>query len=223
MAKAFDQLAMLLARGGSRRDALKYLGGLLTGGFLFGAAGLARADDGHHGHGDDDDDDDDDEKNEAINKACQKYCAKCPRKPHGIHGSCVRHCKRFLRRNAKGTLCGTCTAANPFTGCVAGATCCAATSTAAAFCTNTGTDVKNCGACGNACTGTTPACCSGKCADLASSATNCGACGTACTGATSTCCSGKCVDLTSDAKNCGKCGTACSGSTPNCKAGVCSA
>jgi hypothetical protein len=169
MAEALDRLAMMLAGGGSRRDALKYLGGLLAGGLLLGAK--ARA-----GGGDDDDDDDD---NNAINKACKAYCSKCPRKPHGIHGSCIRHCKRFLRNNPKGALCGTCTAANPFTGCVSGATCCTPAG-AAAFCTNTGTDVKNCGACGNACKGTTPACCSGKCADLASDNNNCGKCGNQC-------------------------------------------
>jgi len=178
---------MLVARGGSRRDALKYLGGLLAGGFLLGAPGRARADDG-------DDQGDDDDDNEAINKACRTYCASCRKlkRPRGVHGKCIHQCKRFLRKNPNGKLCGSCTATQPFAGCATGATCCTPKN-ADSFCTNTGSDAKNCGACGNVCPTATP-----------------------------TCCSGKCVDTQTDAKNCGTCGTVCSGSTPNCKAGKCS-
>jgi hypothetical protein len=181
MSEGFDRLAKLLAGGGSRRDVLKGLGALLAGCFLVGITGRARAD-----H--DDDDDDDDEK---IGKACHKYCKDCPRKPHGVHGKCQRQCVHFLRKNPKGTLCGTCTAKNPFTGCVSAATCCAATSTAAAFCSNLNTDVSNCGKCGNACKGTTPGCCSGTCVDLASDANNCGKCGNKCS-STQKCTKGVC-------------------------------
>jgi hypothetical protein len=170
MPHVFDRLAMLLARGASRRDVLKSLGGVLAGVFLAGFPGRARAEDP---------DDDDEEPEEVIERACRKYCSTCPRKPHGVHGSCIRHCKRFLRHNPKGTLCGTCTVANPFTGCVSGATCCTPKG-AAAFCTNTGTDAKNCGACGNVCPTANPNCCAGKCTNTQTDNNNCGACGTVC-------------------------------------------
>lgn len=88
-------------------------------------------------------------------------------------------------------------------------------------CSDTTTDTKNCGSCGNACpTGE-------KC--LSSSCTTCA--GINCSG-TDTCCpsgSGKaCTNLQSDAQNCGKCGTACptgekcvSGSCTNCGGTTC--
>jgi hypothetical protein len=180
MSEGFDQLAKLLA-GGSRRGFLKGLGALLAGGFLAGFAGSARADRG----------DDDDDNEDRIEEACHKYCAKCPRRPRGVHGNCIRHCKRFLRKNPKGTLCGACTVKNPFTGCLSAATCCAATATAAAYCANLNTDVSNCGKCGAVCKGTTPGCCSGACVDLASDANNCGACGKKCT-STQKCTKGVC-------------------------------
>jgi hypothetical protein len=180
MSEPLDRLAKLLAGGGTRRDALKYLGGLLAGGFLAGLTGRARADDDK----DDDDQGDEDEGNSAISKACRAFCKTCPRRPEGVRERCSRSCKRFLRKNPTGTLCGTCTAAAPFTGCVAGATCCPATTTAAAFCTNTSTDVKNCGKCGNDCATALPkaalvGCCKGVCTDLTTN-TDCGACGNAC-------------------------------------------
>ena len=187
MSEWFDRLAKVLAGGGSRRDALKFLGGVLGGGLLAGFAAKARAD----GDDEDKDDGDGDDANEEINEACRKFCAGCPRVPHGVHGSCIRHCKRFLRSNPKGTLCGTCTAANPFTGCATGATCCTPKG-AAAFCTNTNTDAKNCGACGNVCPTANP-----------------------------NCCAGKCTNTQTDNNNCGKCGTVCA-SGKTCKAGVCS-
>jgi hypothetical protein len=57
--------------------------------------------------------------------------------------------------------------------CGAGQTCCNGS------CVDTRSDLKHCGACGNACTGTQPGCCNGKCADLVSNA-NCGQCGRDC-------------------------------------------
>jgi hypothetical protein len=182
MSEAFDRLAKLVARGDSRRGILKYLGGLAAGIFLAAFPGRARAE--HE-------DNDEDEENEAINAACKKYCSGCPRRPHGVHGHCVEHCKKFLRKNPKGTLCGTCTVANPFTGCVAAATCCTPKG-ATAFCTNTGTDPKNCGACGNVCATATPTCCKGKCTNTQTDNNNCGTCGTVCT-APKTCKMGVCA------------------------------
>jgi hypothetical protein len=214
MSEAFDQLAKMVARGSSRRGVLKYLGGLLAGVFSAVLPGRARADEEDH------EDNDQDEVNEAVNAACKKYCSSCPRRPEGVHGHCVEHCKKFLRKNPKGSLCGTCTVKNPFTGCVSGATCCTPKG-AAAFCTNTGTDAKNCGACGNVCPTANPNCCSGKCTNTGTDAKNCGACGTVCATTKPTCCSGACTDTTTDAKNCGACGTACPTANPNCCAGKC--
>src|SRR5262245_48626157 len=165
MSERFDRLAKLLAGGGSRRGFLKGLGALLTGGFLAGFAGKARAED---------EDDDRNDNEDRIEEACHKYCKGCPRRPEGVHGKCIRQCKTFLRKNPKGATCGTCTATNPFTGCVSGATCCAATSTAAAFCSNLNTDANNCGKCGTKCATAKPNCCSGTCVDLATDVNNCG-------------------------------------------------
>jgi hypothetical protein len=63
---------------------------------------------------------------------------------------------------------GTCQPA-----CGAGQTCCNGS------CVDTKSDIKNCGACGSACSGTQPGCCSGKCVDLVSNS-NCGQCGRDC-------------------------------------------
>jgi hypothetical protein len=181
MSAAFDRLAKMAAGGGSRRGFLKALGGFLAGAFLALLPGKARADD----------DKNEDNDNDEFNAACKKFCAACPRKPHGVHGNCIRHCKKFLRKNPTGTLCGVCTAANPFTGCAVGATCCTPKGTAA-FCTNTGTDAKNCGACGNVCPTANPNCCAGKCTNTQTDVNNCGACGTKCaTG--QKCTAGKCA------------------------------
>lgn len=112
---------------------------------------------------------------------------------------------------------------------------------------NLGTDDKNCGVCGKACT-TAETCLSGKCecktgnlrcggvcVDVTSDANNCGACAKVC--ATTEACSssacvcksgltrcpsvgGACTDTKTDAKNCGGCGTVCPG-TSTCSDGLC--
>ncbi|MBS2019317.1 MAG: hypothetical protein JST00_41015 [Deltaproteobacteria bacterium] len=111
-------------------------------------------------------------------------------------------------------------------------------------CTDTTTDPANCGACGKACTGGTPACiggtcacppsstCGGRCVDLTSDIDNCGACGTTCKAgelcvgskcvcnAGLTACGGACVDTKADGANCGGCGVACK-TGEVCKAGAC--
>jgi hypothetical protein len=186
MSEWFDRLAMRLAGGGTRRDALKWMGGLLAGGLLGVFTGKARADDP-----DDDDDDDDDEGNEASNRACRQFCASCPKRPKGVRRSCKRRCRAFLRQNPTGKLCGTCTATQPFLGCPTGTTCCTPTG-AAAICTNTSSDPLNCGACGTVCPTATPTCCSGTCVNTLTDNNNCGTCGTKCATGT-TCTAGKCV------------------------------
>jgi len=169
MSEAFDQLAKMVAGGRTRRGVLKSIGGLLAGVFLAGFAGKARADD----------DEDEGELTKELNKACKDYCAGCPRKPGGVHGHCIERCKKFFLNNPTGKLCGTCTATQAFAGCATGASCCTPAGVNA-FCTNTGTDVLNCGACGNVCPTTKPACCSGACTNTQTDNNNCGTCGTVC-------------------------------------------
>ena len=118
-----------------------------------------------------------------------------------------------------------------------------------AVCTDMTSDAQNCGACGNACTGSTPVCkeghcgplcdvywmiwCDGKCVDP-STASNCGGCDNICSGATPVCQAGKCVascysyEIACDGGcgtgtpwNCGACGNVCGGATPDCRAGEC--
>lgn len=172
MSEMFDRLAKVVAGGVSRRDTLKYLGGLLAGGFLAGLPRTARAED-------DNDDGDDDDRNEEINEKCQKYCASCRGVRGGVHGYCIRHCKRALFLNPKAVLCGKCSAKAPLTVCAGAASCC--TPTSGPICVNLNTNVNNCGKCGNVCklTAALQGCCKGVCTDL-TTATNCGSCGNAC-------------------------------------------
>jgi hypothetical protein len=185
MSNMFDRLAKMAAGGISRRDALKYLGGLTAGAFLGGFVNPSRAD---HKNDKDRDDKDRDDFNEDIEETCKKYCSKCPKgggdgddgEDEGVHGKCIHHCKNFLRKNPTAKPCGTCTAKTPFTACTSkNPDCC--TSKTSNYCTNTNTDVKNCGKCGNACNLNTKlqGCCSGVCTDLTTD-TNCGSCGNKC-------------------------------------------
>ncbi len=117
--------------------------------------------------------------------------------------------------------------------------------------TNTTSDTRNCGFCGNVCSGSTIcssgmcACtagqtnCGGTCRSLATDNSNCGACGrvcattlvgSTCQSGTCTCaagqtaCPGACRNLTSDVSNCGACGrvcTAATGGTATCTGGTC--
>src|SRR3954452_4576593 len=72
-------------------------------------------------------------------------------------------------------------------------------------CTDLARDVRNCGACGNACLPgpyETAACVSGACVySCAGGAVNCG---------------GTCIPVLSDPNNCGACGNVCGGATPYC-------
>lgn len=107
--------------------------------------------------------------------------------------------------------------------CVAGlcSACAAGQTTCGATCTNTQTDVNNCGACGTVCPRgpeQIPVCAQGQCSSICTANTqtdpvNCGACGHAC-GAGQQCVSGVCTSgCTSNAQ--------CSGATPVCSSGVC--
>ena len=181
MSNMFDRLAKMAAGGISRRDAMKYLGGLTAGAFLGGFVNPSRADDR--------DDKDRNDFNEDIEETCKKYCSKCPKgggegddgSDEGVHGKCIDHCKSYLRKYPKATPCGTCTAKTPFTACSGGATSTCCTTKTSNYCANTNTDVKNCGKCGNVCSLKTKlqGCCSGVCTDL-TTGTNCGSCGNVC-------------------------------------------
>lgn len=121
------------------------------------------------------------------------------------------------------------TKCNKSSQCSSGQSCCSGT------CTNTQTDVNNCGSCGNACA-SGESCCSGTCTTL-DTTSNCGSCGNACTApanGSATCsggscvitcdsgyfkCGDKCVDTSTDVNNCGCCGTTCTGGT--CQQGYC--
>lgn len=94
-------------------------------------------------------------------------------------------------------------------------------------CTDTNSDSKNCGSCGDDCTTSGKTCCGGFCTDTNSDSKNCGSCGNDCTtsGTGDTCCKGKCKytseDFKSDSKNCGSCGNVCP-PAESCLGGRCS-
>ncbi|MFO0626192.1 MAG: MXAN_6577-like cysteine-rich protein [Polyangiales bacterium] len=116
------------------------------------------------------------------------------------------------------------------------------------FCTNLGSDIENCGACGmrcpfgQLCSGGTCATmcgagltnCNSVCSNVQTDRENCGACGNACAagqvctagrcvtncGAGLTDCMGACRDLSNDNANCGACGTTCPGGQV-CSGGMC--
>lgn len=98
-------------------------------------------------------------------------------------------------------------------------------------CDDTGTSVKNCGACGTTCA-QGESCCGGGCADVANDISHCGACGVTCNvpRATSRCAGGNCqiaqcqggwgdcdrnalngceTNFDKDDYNCGRCGKSC--------------
>jgi hypothetical protein len=224
MSDMFDRLAKRLAKGVSRRDALKSFGGFLAGGFLAGLPGMARSMGG----------------NSQLLAQCittcsgSALCGGCPSTPSWVTQRCLEACKVYCVLNGGTvTTCGSCTATQPFVGCptnISGVTCCSGTTSSGTtfnYCTNTNYDPRNCGSCGNVCTppsGTTDrmGCCNGTCTDLSTDASNCGGCGRTCTeGTTPACCSGRCKDLATNLRNCGACGTVCTGTTPACCSGVC--
>jgi hypothetical protein len=167
MSEWFDRLAKAAAGGSSRRDALKYLGGLVAGGFLAVLPGRAWADNGGG-------------VNENDADRCQKYCKPCVGLKGGVHGHCISHCMQALHKNPKAVLCGKCSAKAPVTicqgktpNCCGNGTCCAAT------------------CCASVCCASGLTCCSGKCVNLQTDSSNCGKCGTKCASG-KTCKSGTC-------------------------------
>jgi hypothetical protein len=85
-------------------------------------------------------------------------------------------------------------------------------------CTDTSSDLNNCGGCGGKC-GEGLKCCGGTCMDFLMDPQNCGSCGNVCSGWTPaakagtqpgvTCCGGQCTDTNWDRNNCGRCGISC--------------
>ena len=153
MPEMFDRLAKRLAGGGSRRDALKALGGFLIGGFLWGLPGTARAD-----NGDEDDQDD---------KFCKMRCKACRKMggtpDDGAFDRCYDTCRKCCRD--KGTLCGVCTDTNravvccqaaaacycSYCGCATQSYCCVSPKTGVPTCTSTQPTNNSC--CGVQCKG----------------------------------------------------------------------
>ncbi|HZF06001.1 MAG TPA: hypothetical protein VE932_16830, partial [Patescibacteria group bacterium] len=82
--------------------------------------------------------------------------------------------------------------------------CCFESGSSPSVCTSFASDVDNCGACGNVCTGGT-ACVGGACE---------------CTTPGTTLCAGACVNEQEDENNCGACGNVCTASQV-CTAGTC--
>ncbi len=93
MSNLFDRFAKGVAEGVSRRDALKYLGGFLGGGFLTALAGKA----GAIGC------------NTPIPAECTTYCATCPTSPRGVQNRCLQSCKLFYLLTGSVTTCAACT------------------------------------------------------------------------------------------------------------------
>jgi hypothetical protein len=130
-----------------------------------------------------------------------------------ILGPCASNCMRTVTscsgRTSRETCCGI------GFHCENGKCVCPAPNSACSLdlCTNTQTDPRNCGGCGNSCNG--GSCSGGKCVCSAGLI----ACGDSCCPEASACCNGSCADLQTDASNCGSCGNQCQG-VP-CVAGLC--
>ena len=74
---------------------------------------------------------------------------------------------------------------------------------------NSNSDVRNCGSCGNVCDAG-DLCCNGDC--VPEDERNCGACGDVC-GSGQACCGGECVGVQTNDAACGRCGNPCLGGT----------
>jgi hypothetical protein len=126
MSALFDRLAKMVAGGGSRRDALKHLGGFLAGSFLAVLPSKAKSDDDdhhhhhrhhrhHHHHGAENEENE--EIIEDIDEKCLTYCQPCSGLMGNVFAQCFEHCRRSLRRHPTAVLCGQCSATLPVTVC----------------------------------------------------------------------------------------------------------
>jgi Stigma-specific protein, Stig1 len=247
VAAPFDEFAKDLARGISRREALRRLGGSLAGALLasIGLGGLslrpAEADDCltqcDQGYNQCTAGCDASAEAGLRNIAAQlRACiAGCPA---AGREACTRRClatsaQQAASLQAARTAClsgcdsqrSACRDA--CSGCPAGQTRCGTT------CVDTSQDDNNCGVCGMVCSGgtscvssecrcpTPQSLCSGICVDTATDPSNCGICEKVCADGES-CCQGMCVDVQgNDAANCGSCGNVCPAEFPVCIAGTC--
>jgi stigma-specific protein Stig1 len=153
---------------------------------------------------------------------CQDSCGNgCASGETCCDGTCVSaqtdsaNCGKCGHVCIGGSVCenGHCGQAKCSPTCTGGQLCCKAPGVLGFLCTNPKTDNSNCGACGNACQGTTY-CCNGACVDLSSDPNNCGNCGMSCGG--QDCCNAMCVSCASSGGMC------CSGPEgPGCYAPAC--
>src|SRR3954469_5969320 len=81
---------------------------------------------------------------------CVAFCRSCPTKKK--RNQCQDACRACGGNTSR--LCGSCGA---YVCCATGAACCNGT------CTDMSSDPNNCGACGNVCPASTPACIQGRC------------------------------------------------------------
>src|ERR1035437_2735851 len=187
MNSRFDKVAMAMAGGLSRRNALRWFTGILPGAFLgatvaeSGTATALAADP------------------KTVKQLCQKYCLSLM--PHQ-RKECEDACEQ-----CNGSITALCGTAGSLICCPSGTVCCYSVNSCGqtqSTCTDTSSDPRNCGACGNVCSG-------GNCVN--------GKCVSSCR-APMVVCSGACTNTTSDVNNCGACGHAC-GAGQLCTNGVC--
>jgi hypothetical protein len=221
MGEWIDNAARALARGQTRRQVLKKLGGGVLGALVAFAAGH-------------------DFLAEQAAASPSQAAARCSGGRTACGKDCVdtrinlNHCGRCNNRCPAGTICrnGSCI-------CPPGKAKCGDR------CVNTKNDENNCGSCGNRCGGGrscvngTCRCpdkqttCGGQCVDTASNNSHCGSCGNACSGGQvcvkgdcrcpgeRTLCGGQCVNTQGDENNCGACGNRCNADTQVCRGGRC--
>ncbi len=112
---------------------------------------------------------------------CVAFCRACSGTAQ--RNQCIVACRACNGNTSR--LCGSC---GTYACCATSAACCNGT------CTSVNSDPRNCGACGNVCSASTPVCIQGTCGNCGPGSTNCG---------------GVCTDMVFDNANCGGCGIVC--------------